>query len=463
MAVFAYNQIAGPQETVVTYREQAPAWYTSMPEDYDPEGLDFTYAAERTVHGVVHVKTIRERERRPVDPFDFFFGPQRDRQREMEPQPETGFGSGVIIASEGYIVTNHHVIKGADNIKVTLNDQRTFEAEVVGSDPDTDIALLKIDEDNLPYIEFGDSDELRLGQWVLAVGNPFNLTSSVTAGIISAKGRAFGVLRDGEMPIESFIQTDAPVNVGNSGGALVNLKGELVGIPTLIISPTRTYTGNAFAVPSAIVSKVVEDLIEFGEVQRGVLGITIEDVTSDLAEEKGLERIRGVYIADVVDGSAADKAGIRRGDVVIEINGVSVNSTSQLQEQVGRHRPGDEIDVALVRDGSRREVSAELLAMDDHRKLVTEHEERMLGARLKKVSEDLMEDLNIQNGVQVTELEDGELKDAGVREGFIILSVNNYRVSEPMDIARMLEGHSGGVYLEGVYPDGTRAYYAFGL
>ncbi len=460
IAVFAYTKLVGPPETVVTYRDQNSAWYTSMPEDFDAEKFDFTYAAERTVHGVVHVKTTRERERREIrDPFEFFFGP---RQREIEPEPVVGFGSGVILSPDGYIVTNYHVIKDADEVEVTLNDKRVFTAEIIGKDPNTDIALLKIDKDNLPFIQFGNSDELRLGQWVLAVGNPFNLTSSVTAGIVSAKGRAFGVLRDGEMPIESFIQTDAAVNVGNSGGALVNLKGELVGIPTLIVSPTRTHAGNAFAVPSAIVRKVVEDLIEFGEVQRGVLGVTIDNV-SEVAREKDLDRTEGVYIIDVVKGSSADNAGIRAGDIIIEIDGVTVNSTGELQEQIGRRRPGENVDILLLRNGRTREVTANLLSLDDHRDLVVRHEEELLGARFRKVPDDLREKLNIQNGVQVVELESGELRSAGVQEGFIIIAVNNHRVSEPSDILRLLQGHSGGVYIEGVYPDGTRAYYAFGL
>ncbi len=461
IAVFAYTSLdhsntnhnyAGVQAT--------PAWEANLPDDFDPDNLDFTYAAERTIHGVVHVKTLRERERREIqDPFDFFFGP-RDQE---EPEPELGFGSGVIVTDDGYIVTNYHVIQEADEIEVTLHDQRTFTAEVIGEDPNTDIAMLKIEANNLNYIPFGNSDELRIGEWVLAVGNPFGLTSSVTAGIISAKERTLGVLREGEMPMESFLQTDAAVNVGNSGGALVNLKGELVGIPTLIVSPTRTHIGTAFAVPVTLVRSVKEDIMEFGEVRRGVLGVSIMEVTSELADEEGLPELDGVFIEGTVDGGAADQAGIQPGDVILKVGGNTVNSTGELQQEVRRHQPGESITITLRRNDREMEVSATLLGMEEHRELLRQQEEELLGATLRMVPEEIQERLNLPHGVQIVELEPGELQAAGVREGFIILAINNQRVREPGDVVRLLQDYTGNVFLEGVYPDGTGAMYGLSL
>ena len=461
IAGFSYSVIDRLSNGNITSQNINPDWQANLPDKPDPGNLDFTYAAERTIHGVVHVKTIREREIRQIrDPFEFFFGP---RERETDPEPEIGFGSGVIVTEDGYIVTNAHVIRGADEIEVTLNDQRSFSAEVQGTDPNTDIAMLKIDETNLPYISFGSSDDLRVGEWVLAVGNPFGLTSSVTAGIISAKERTLGVLREGEMPLESFLQTDAAVNVGNSGGALVNLSGELLGIPTLIISPTRTHIGTAFAIPSSIVKRVKEDIIEYGEVRRGVLGVTIMEVTSELASEKGLDEIAGVYVESAVDGSAADKAGIRGGDVIMEVNGNAVNSTGELQEQISRNHPGDEVEIIIQRNGRSVELTAQLLGMEEHRELVLKQEESLLGATFRMVPEELQEELNLPGGVQVIEIEPGELQAVGMREGFIIVGVNKQLVSEPAHIRRLLEDYSGNVFIEGVYPDGTESVYAFSL
>ena len=436
---------------------QSQARQPNTPDNFDPGDLDFTAVAEQTIEGVVHVKIIREREEGILE---FFFGPG---EREQEPEPDEGIGSGVIVSDDGYIVTNHHVIAGAEDIEVTLHDQRTFNAEVQGADPNTDIAVLKIDETGLPYINFGNSDDLETGEWVMAVGNPFGLTSSVTAGIISAKERTLGVLQEGEMPIESFLQTDAAVNVGNSGGALVNLRGELVGVPTLIISPTRTHIGTAFAVPSAIVEIVKDDIIEYGEVRRGILGVSIREVTSELAAEEGLDEIEGIYVERVMDGSAADQAGIQRGDLIIEVNGNEVDSPGELQQRVGRHQPGDRIEISLIREGREMDLTAELMSMNEQRKLVMQQEETLLGATFKMVPEELMEDLNLPGGVQVTELEPGELQATGMQEGFIIVAVNGQIISEPAHIIHLLEDYSGNVIMEGVYPDGTGATYAFNL
>lgn len=458
VAVFAYTSLAEPQAEVRTYNEQYPAWFTSLPDDFEADKFDFTYAAERTVHGVVHVTTTTMRQRRQrVDPFEYFF----PRDRQMEPEPVQGIGSGVIISEDGYIVTNNHVIAGAGSIEIALNDKRTFDAEVVGTDPSTDIALLKIEETGLPYIEFGDSDNLRVGQWVLAVGNPMNLTSTVTAGIVSAKGRGLRVFQE-QYAIESFIQTDAAVNRGNSGGALVNLRGELVGIPTLIMSPTAAYSGNSFAVPVSIVRKVVEDILEFGEVQRGVLGVVISDVNAELARNEGLERVEGVFVDSLIVGGAAADAGIEKGDVILRVNDANINSVAELQEQVARYRPKDKVNVLVQRDGKTQQITATLRNIQGQTDVV-QPQEAYLGARFREVSSELRRELNIPGGAQVTEIGPGKFMEGGLRVGFIITSINDQPISSPADIRKILDGHSGGVWIKGVYPDGTVSYYAFGL
>lgn len=461
LTVITYNMVVDAPVYKIHHQTDTPSYFAAFSDDFEPGSTNFTTAAERTVHGVVHVKITRHREAAEMrSPLDFFFGPRED---EVDPDPDIGFGSGVIVSEDGYIVTNYHVITGADEIEVTLNDQRTYDAEVEGIDPDTDIALIKIDEKNLPYIRLGDSDALRLGDWVLAVGNPFGLTSSVTAGIISAKERSLGVLRGSEMPIESFLQTDAAVNAGNSGGALVNLKGELVGVPTLILSPTRTNIGNAFAVPSSIVERVIEQIIKYGEVRRGILGVSIRDVTSQLASEKGLQEIQGVYIEEVISGGAADRVGIRRGDVIVQVEGNDVNSTGELQRQISQHEPGERVTIELMRDGGPIKVTAQLLGVDEQKELIRQQTESLMGGTFKMVPEELKENLDLPGGVQVIELENGPLKATGMREGFIIVSINKRLVTEPMHVIRLLEDYSGNVYIEGVYPDGTSSVYAFSV
>ncbi len=460
IAVFTYVRVTDHVNNSGRATMTRQAWQTDMPENFNPDNMDFTYAAERTVHGVVHVKTLRERDRPEVhDPLEFFFGP---RERE-DPDPEAGFGSGVIVTADGNIVTNYHVIHEADEIQVTLHDQRTFTAEVKGEDPDTDIAILRIDSENLPYIPFGESGELNKGEWVLAVGNPFGLTSSVTAGIISAKERTLGVLQEADMPLESFLQTDAAVNVGNSGGALVNMKGELVCVPTLIISPTQTHIGTAFAVPSGIIKRVKEDIMEFGEVRRGLLGITLQEVTSELAEEKDLHDLDGVYVESALEGGPTDQVGIRGGDVILKVNGNTVNSSGELQQEVRRFHPGDNVAITLMRNGQEMELEATLISVDEHREIRMQQEEELMGATLRMAPEDIKERLNIPHGVQIVELDPGEFDTAGIGEGFIILGINRQRVSEPGHLVELLEDFSGNVYIEGVYPDGTSAMYGLSL
>lgn len=316
-----------------------------------PQGIapvDFTQAAERSVEAVVHVKTKYYRQQQYVDPFyQFFFG----RPQQSQQPSAMASGSGVILSNDGYIVTNNHVIESANEIEVVLNDKRTFAAQLIGTDPNTDLALLKIEATGLPTIEIGNSDDLRVGEWVLAVGNPFNLTSTVTAGIVSAKARSINILNS-DMKIESFIQTDAAVNPGNSGGALVNTRGQLVGINTAIASQTGSYAGYAFAIPTAIMQKVVADLRQYGTVQRALLGIRMLDITQQVKDQLSLESMEGVYVGEVISGSAADKAGMKAGDVIVQVDGRPINASSQLQEQIGRKNPGDQVTI-LVRRGQR--------------------------------------------------------------------------------------------------------------
>jgi serine protease Do len=362
LVVFVYSRISGHDNAEpVTYQERHPAWFANLPDDYRPDAMDFTYAAEKTIHGVVHVTTTVAREQpRGRDPFFDFFGPSGNNPDEVE-----GMGSGVIITRDGYIVTNNHVIHQASGIVVTLNDGQAFNAEVVGTDHNTDIALLKIEADDLPYIEFGNSNDLRPGEWVLAVGNPMNLTSTVTAGIISAMARGLGVFHDRDMGIESFIQTDAPLNPGSSGGALVNLNGELIGIPTLILSPTGTYAGNSFAIPATIVNKVVGDIMEYGEVQRAVLGVSIRDVDSELAGEIGLERVRGVYVEGLIDGGAAAEAGMREGDVIVEVDDRETGTVAELQEVISQYRPDEQVTLRIYRNGEAQDVNVTLGRLEE--------------------------------------------------------------------------------------------------
>lgn len=425
-----------------------------------PGSLDLTFAAENSVKAVVHIQTqYQQQGYSGGNPFyDFFFG---DPYRSQEPRIQEATGSGVIISADGYIVTNNHVIEKSEKIKIILNDKREYDARLVGTDPDTDIALLKIEAEELPFLNWGDADILRLGEWVLAVGNPFNLTSTVTAGIVSAKSRGIGII-GGQLPIESFIQTDAAVNPGNSGGALVNVNGELVGINTAIASRTGSYSGYSFAIPSGIVKKVVEDLKQFGEVQRALLGVTIQTVNADLAREYKLDLIEGVYVAGVTEDGAAREAGIEKGDVIIAINGHKVNSNSELQEQIGKYRPGNEIEVLVKRNNKEKPFKVKLRNTKGGTGIV-KNSLMVLGAELEKVDDKTKEKLKIRNGLKINELSKGKLKDAGIREGFIITHVNKRAVDTVDDVREILKMARGGVLIEGVYPNGEVAYYVFGL
>ncbi len=458
----------------------------TLDDEGKPVPLDFTEVAAQVMHAVVHIKSVRGLERNrqastdrqdPMqeffrgDPFEDLFGRRffyrHEPPQNRPPQPQVGQGSGVIISPEGYIVTNNHVIADADELEVTLHDNRSYEATIVGTDPTTDLALLRIHEDNLTTVDFTNSDEVRVGEWVLAVGNPFNLTSTVTAGIVSAKGRNINLLRE-RFAVESFIQTDAAINPGNSGGALVNLDGDLVGINTAIASPTGAYSGYGFAVPANIVSKVVDDLKEYGVVQRGVLGIMIRTVNGNLQREMDLSVTEGAYVDSLLDESAAARAGIKPGDVIVAIDGRPIVSSPGLQEVIARHRPGDSVKVTINRKGRESTYDVVLKNREGKATLVKrEHKEilNVLGANLEPIDAETAEKLNVQGGVRVTELFAGKLRrETDIREGFIITKVDGKAVKTVDALAKILEGKKGGIMMEGVYEDRPgNHYHAFGL
>ena len=446
-----------------------PAHYVSMNNSTNNSPVDFTLAAEKSVYAVVNVKTSYTYQQNNLymyDPFRYFFEPNIPQQKESK----IGSGSGVIISQDGYIITNNHVITGADKIEVTLNDKRTYTATLIGADPATDLALLKIKENDLPFITYGNSDEVKIGEWVLVVGNPFNLTSTVTAGIISAKARNINILGNNTdknlHPVESFIQTDAAVNPGNSGGALVNTKGELVGINSAIASNTGSYTGYSFAIPVNIARKVAADLLEFGEVQRAFIGVSIRDLDAGLAKEKNISEIKGVYVDGLTMGGSAEEAGVKNGDVILKVGEVNVNNVPELQEQVSRYRPGDVINVTLKRNKEVKVIKLTLKNKDGDVSVVEKSRPEAitsLGALFEPASKAEMKKLNIENGVKVTQLQAGKLLSIGVQEGFIITGVDKKKIYSTKDIEAALENKRGGVLIEGVYPNGMKAYYGFGI
>lgn len=433
---------------------------------------DFTRAAASTVNAVVSIKSTTMQQQRSSgsmeeELFRYFFGQGR---RDYTPQPRVGMGSGVIISEDGYIVTNNHVIDQANKIEVTLNDKRSFEATLIGCDPVTDLALLKIDAEKLPIVRFGDSDKLQVGEWVLAVGNPFQLNSTVTAGIVSAKSRNLGMIApSNRMGIESFIQTDAAVNPGNSGGALVNTAGELVGINTAIYSETGNYAGYSFAIPTSIVSKVITDLKQYGTVQRAMLGVSIMEMNDQLAKEKKIELRKGVYVAEVSERSAALEAGLESGDVIVAINGVATPTVAILQEQIARYRPGDKVKIEYFRGKDKKEADATLKNSDGNTEVTKASNIDMLGATLKEASDELKNKLRIRGGVEVTKVKEGQFKKAGIRDGFVILDINGERIMNVKNVEAVFQSLMRGetrdkvMFIKGLYPNGRAAYYAVPL
>lgn len=443
----------------------------------DEEGkavpLDFTVAAEKVMPAVVHIRSsyssgYETPQHEIPEPFREFFGPQGPHQGQV---PSQSAGSGVIINSEGYIVTNNHVVQNADEVEVALFNNRTYKAKVIGADPDTDIAVIKIEEKGLPFLSFVNSDKSKVGEWVLAVGNPFNLNSTVTAGIISAKGRSINILsrntEQGNTAIESFIQTDAAINPGNSGGALVNLQGGLLGINTAIASPTGSYSGYGFAVPSNIVSKIVEDLIEFGVVQRGWLGVSITSVNSNLVNERHLEVNEGAFISAFADASSAKEAGLKEGDVVVKIDDAQIRSNTALIEYIGTHRPGDKVNITVNRNGKEMTFPVVLKTREgkigpikpEDRDAVTS-----LGMELEDIDAEVLEELDLEQGILVKSLGNGKLKRyTDIREGFIITKVNDTPVKSVKAFSELLTSKGPGelIILSGTYKQNPKSEYNY--
>jgi serine protease Do len=442
----------------------APVWSTSYDGLPGEGSVDFVNAAERTVNSVVHVKT--ESTVNPTyNPWFDFFGYQQS------PQVQSGSGSGVIISNDGYIITNNHVVEGAQKLVVTLNNNKNYTATLVGRDPSTDIAVIKIDEKNLPAINWGNSEEVHVGQWVLAVGNPFELTSTVTAGIVSAKARNINLIGNRNtseevFPVESFIQTDAAVNPGNSGGALVNTKGELIGINTAIASRTGVFTGYSFAVPTTIAKKVSTDLIEFGKVQRAFIGVKISEVTEDIAQSAGLNEVAGIYVNAITNGDSE----MKEGDVILKVGGREVKNVPQLQEQVAKYRPGDKVKVGVWRDKKWLEVEVALKNRSGRAELNdfaadAEANFSSLGAEFVQPTAEEMQKLRIKGGAKIKTLNQGKLRSAGIQQGFIVTKIDDTMVDGPNTLKEALSSKAKGegILIEGVYPNGTRAYYGFGL
>ena len=445
---------------------------------------DFTVAAESTVNEVVCIKSFATPRQSqyggggydPFGMFDFFFGPQerqqqrRQQQRSQEPV-QTGLGSGVILSEDGYIVTNNHVIDGAEKLEVLLNDNSTYEATVIGTDEATDLALIKIDAKGLSPITFGDSEAVKVGEWVLAVGNPFGFNSTVTAGIVSAKGRSLNQgSRNGKLGIESFIQTDAALNPGNSGGALVNLKGELIGINSAIYSNTGSYSGFSFAIPTSIVKKVMVDLMQYGTVQRAVLGCSVTELDAKIAKEKDITAVKsGLLVREVNDRSTAMELGLKENDVITSINGVDVHTFAQLVEQLNKYRPGDSITVTYYRNNKKETKSGTLRNTQGSTQITKKGEFSDMGCAFMKVSDETKKKLGISNGVSVAGIKNGPFKDAGVKDGFIITEINGINVTSVDDVEKIFnqitksDDEDKVMFLVGLYPNGRKYYYAVNL
>ncbi len=460
-----------------------------VPSVNAPVTGDFTYAAEISTPAVVHIKSVSTRQQSSggMDIFDLFgedFGMRRGGGGG--PQKQESSGSGVIMSSDGYIVTNNHVVEGAEELEVVMSDKRTFKAKIIGTDPSTDIAVIQIPAKDLPSLAFGNSDAIKVGEWVVAVGNPFNLESTVTAGIVSAKGRGLGIIgqqkqeRFGfgqqqqrsaaspkeDFPLEAFIQTDAVVNPGNSGGALVNLRGELIGINTAIASPTGSFAGYAFAVPASLVKKVSSDLIKFGNVQRGYLGIKLDELNGTKAEEYNIKINEGVYVQGFTQSSAAKESGIKVGDVVVKVDGTPIKSTPQFQEQIGRKRPGEAVMLTVNREGAEKTISVtlrnreggkDIIKKDATAAISQDADMNGLGAQFVNLTDrekKKLETFGYNNGVKIESLESGKLARMGLEDGFIITKIDNKTIKSVQELKAAIASSKGGrVQAEGVYLD----------
>ncbi|HMY23862.1 MAG TPA: Do family serine endopeptidase [Chitinophagales bacterium] len=465
--------------TIISEEKSGPFKFASYNSALPADA--FVEAAKTSTPTVVHINTIiktkkSDRNSKYVNPFYQFFGdPFGNSPYDMPPQQDQeASGSGVIISNDGYIVTNNHVVENADEIKVSLYDNREFSAKVIGTDPNTDLAVIKIDGKDLQFLTFANSDNVQVGQWVLAVGNPFNLSSTVTAGIVSAKTRNINILREkaGNLAIESFIQTDAAVNPGNSGGALVDLSGNLIGINSAIATPTGSYAGYSFAIPANLVNKVVKDMIDFGVVQRGFLGVSIREIDDELAKDLKLNKIQGAYIAEVNKGSAAEDGGVKRGDVIMKVGDAEIKNSADLQEHVARYRPGDKVKLSIFRDGNMIAKDVVLKSKDNKTALLSKEDAPKtgnvldnLGIAVDELSSLEAKKLGVSGGLKVTKINDGIIKqNTSMQEGFIIIGINNRSVTKKSDLIDLInESKGNGILLQGKYPDQNGLkYYAFG-
>ena len=489
--VTTYTMLKPENRDSLSFNEQFrqnPGARLAAYDAINAQPVDLTQAAENSLHAVVHIKSTQQAKEQTVtvrDPFaEIFgdiFGNGGRQQRRVQTQPRVGFGSGVIISKDGYIVTNNHVIDGADEIIVKLNDNREFKGRMIGTDPNSDLALVKIEGDDFPTIPVGDSDALKVGEWVLAVGNPFNLTSTVTAGIVSAKARTLGVYGIGG--VESFIQTDAAINQGNSGGALVNAKGELVGINAVLSSPTGAYAGYGFAIPTSVMTKVVSDLKQYGSVLRALLGISGTSLAGDgdMMSDQPIDKsgatlsdkrkefgvVDGVWVREIVDGGSAAGSDIKVDDVIIGIDGKKVQNFADLQEAIAQHRPGDKVTVKVMRDKKEKNINITLKNEQGTTKIVKDAGMEILGAAFKELPDDLKKQLNLGYGLQVTGVTSGKMADAGVRKGFIILKANDQPMRKVSDLEEVMKAAVKSpnqvLFLTGVFPSGKRGYYAVAL
>ena len=489
--VTTYTMLKPENRDSLSFNEQFrqnPGARLAAYDAINAQPVDLTQAAENSLHAVVHIKSTQQAKEQTVtvrDPFaEIFgdiFGNGGRQQRRVQTQPRVGFGSGVIISKDGYIVTNNHVIDGADEIIVKLNDNREFKGRMIGTDPNSDLALVKIEGDDFPTIPVGDSDALKVGEWVLAVGNPFNLTSTVTAGIVSAKARTLGVYGIGG--VESFIQTAAAINQGNSGGALVNAKGELVGINAVLSSPTGAYAGYGFAIPTSVMTKVVSDLKQYGTVQRALLGIKGTSLAGDgdMMSDQPIDKsgatlsdkrkefgvVDGVWVREIVDGGSAAGSDIKVDDVIIGIDGKKVQNFADLQEAIAQHRPGDKVTVKVMRDKKEKNINITLKNEQGTTKIVKDAGMEILGAAFKELPDDLKKQLNLGYGLQVTGVTSGKMADAGVRKGFIILKANDQPMRKVSDLEEVMKAAVKSpnqvLFLTGVFPSGKRGYYAVDL
>lgn len=446
--------------------------------------VDLTYAAEKALPAVVHIRYLQNSKVQTVDvqadpfgdffdPFGFFGNPgnRGSQKRQVQTPKKEGAGSGVIISADGYIVTNNHVVEGADELTVTLDDNREFSARIIGTDKNTDLALIKIDGKNLPTLPIGDSDKIKVGEWVLAVGNPFNLNSTVTAGIVSAKARSLGA--NGSNAVESFIQTDAAINAGNSGGALVNVKGELVGINAMLYSRTGSYSGYGFAIPTTIMNKVVADLKQYGTVQRALIGIEGTDVNKYVDSQKeqnkevDLGTMEGIYIANVSEDGAGAEAGLQKGDVITTVDGKKIKKMAELQEYLANKRPGDKVSVTFLRNKKSRTVSVTLKNAQGNTNVVKDADLDVLGGNFREINESEKKQLNISYGLSVIKVNNGVLKDAGISRGFIIQKVNAELMKSIDDLQKAVKEASLSkdpvLYIQGIYPTGKKAWFAVPL